>query len=80
MNPRKIVNTITVKVTVAYDEDGALLLNGFGPQSSMGKHYRAVLHGTLDEAHREVDRITWLMHRAQNKAHALEDIINQATP
>lgn len=79
MNPRKIVKKITVKIDVAYDENGDVLLNGFGPKSSMAKAYRAVMHGAYEEAVMEVDRMKWLTTRAEKRAEAIMDILNNAT-
>lgn len=71
---------ITVTITVSRDEDsGDILLNGFGPKSSMAKAYRAVLHGAYEDAVMAVDHAKWVTMRAEKRADAIMDIINNAT-
>lgn len=75
------IKKITVSITVSRDEDsGDILLNGFGPKSSMAKAYRAVMHGAYEEAVMAVDHAKWLTTRAEKKAEAIMDILNNATP
>ena len=66
---------INVKIHVSHDEDGTVLLNGFGPKSQMGKAYRMALHAVLEEEMMEVDRYAWLSKRSQEKANAINDLI-----
>ena len=70
--PRKI----TLKIEVSRDEDGEILLNGFGPKSQMGKAYRMALHGVLEEALQETDRLEWCANKAKARAETISGLIN----
>ena len=66
---------INVKIHVSHDEDGTVLLNGFGPKSQMGKAYRMALHAVLEEEMSEIVRYEWLAKRAKEKSNAINDLI-----
>ena len=66
---------ITLKVDITRDESGDVLLNGFGPKSQMGRAYLMVLHGALEEAVHEAERLEWCANRAKAKADAIHNLI-----
>lgn len=67
-----------VKITVT-EEDGEILLNGFGPKTSIGKAYRTILHVIREDIQEEADRMQWLAVRTKSKLNDVNDLINRLT-
>lgn len=72
---------VTLKLRIEV-ENGHLIVNGMrlDPESSMAKHYRAVLHFAIGEIEQEADAHAWRAERTKRRAERLKDLITSATP
>ena len=67
---------VNLKIEITKDSDGTVLLNGFGPKSSIGKGLKIALHVAMEEAYHEKERKLWLATKAKAHYNELSDLLN----